>query len=127
VAESNANATGRQRFGLLLSGALLLAAGAAACFAVRGSWPISLRSDEAPATAAAVVGEIDIPPGPHREAFQTNCVICHSPLLPLNQPTVTQKQWTEVVHKMVSAYGAPMTPDDESHVVEYLTAVQASR
>jgi hypothetical protein len=127
VAESNANATGRQRFGLLLSGTLLLASGAASYYAVRGSWPISLRSDEAPPTATMTFGEVVIPPGPHREAFQTNCVICHSPLLPLNQPTITQKQWTEVVHKMVSAYGAPMTPDDETHVVEYLTAVQATR
>ena len=125
MAESTA--TGRQRFGLLLSSAVLLAAGAAAYFSVRGSGPISLAPSEAPPATAMADDEVEIPPGPHREAFQTNCVICHSPLLPLNQPTLAQNQWTEVVRKMVSAYGAPMTPDDEAHVVEYLTAVQADR
>jgi hypothetical protein len=127
VSEPSANATGRQRFGLLFSGTLLLATSAAAYFAVRGANPIVPAADETIPTTTTTVGEVEIPPGPHREVFQTQCVICHSAVLPLGQPVLSHKQWTEVVHKMAAAYGAPITPDDEAHIVEYMTAVQANR
>ena len=56
--------------------------------------------------------------------FQTSCVICHSARLPLSQPPFPREKWVEVVHKMVDAYGAPMTPEEESHVVDYLLAAR---
>jgi cytochrome c5 len=62
----------------------------------------------------------DLPPGPHREDFLLSCTICHSTRLVVNQPPFPQKKWAEEVHKMVTAYGAPIAPDDEPRIVEYL-------
>jgi hypothetical protein len=66
----------------------------------------------------------DLPPGPHREAFETSCTICHSTRLVVNQPPFPRKKWTEEVHKMVTAYGAPIAPDEEPRIVEYLMALR---
>jgi hypothetical protein len=127
VAESNVNVMSRQRFGLLFSATLLVAGGAAAYFSIRAQVPDASRPDETIPTTTMTVGEVEIPPGPHREVFQANCVICHSAVLPLGQPVLTQKQWGDVVHKMADAYGAPINKDDEARIVEYMMVVQASR
>jgi cytochrome c5 len=66
----------------------------------------------------------DLPPGPHRTAFESSCTICHSTRLVVNQPPFPQKKWAEEVHKMVTAYGAPIAPDEEPHIVEYLMTVR---
>ncbi len=58
--------------------------------------------------------DIELPEGPHRDEFQTSCLICHSARLPLGQPPFDREKWAEIVHKMVAVYGAPMTPEDES-------------
>ena len=71
--------------------------------------------------------DVELPSGPHVQTFQTACVICHSPRLALNQPTLSQEKWTEVVHKMVAVYGEPIVPADERLIVEYIVAVQAGR
>ncbi len=70
--------------------------------------------------------EPDPPPGPHREAFQTSCTVCHSTRLPLTQPPFPEKTWTGIVEKMVKTYGAPITPADQAGIVEYLTATHSS-
>jgi hypothetical protein len=64
-----------------------------------------------------------LPPGPHREQFQVNCTICHSPRLAFTQPRLPEKKWQEVVHKMVAVYGAPAGPEEEREIVGYLSAV----
>jgi hypothetical protein len=69
--------------------------------------------------------EIAVPDGPHREKFQTDCTICHSLRLPFTQPRLAKTKWQEVVHKMVAVYGAPLGPDDEREIVEYLSAVHS--
>ncbi len=51
------------------------------------------------------------------------------PDLPLGPPSpqpaaVPREKWVEIVHKMVAVYGAPMTPEEESHVVDYLLAAR---
>ena len=66
---------------------------------------------------------LELPPGPHRDRFQVSCTVCHSPRLALTQPPFPEKQWAEVVHKMVATYGAPLGPEEEREVVGYLTAV----
>lgn len=66
----------------------------------------------------------DLPPGPHRIAFETSCTICHSTRLVVNQPPFPQKKWAEEVHKMVTAYGAPIAPEDEPRIVEYLMVLR---
>jgi mono/diheme cytochrome c family protein len=126
VAETNVNTSGRLWFGLALAGTLLAAATLAAYLGVRNSWAVAPRPDEK-SSAPAIVDEVELPPGPHRAEFQTSCVICHSPRLALAQPTLPREKWSEVVHKMVAAYGAALSPDDEAHVVDYLVAVQSDR
>ena len=64
----------------------------------------------------------DMPPGPGHEQFATQCVICHSPRYVLNQPIFPRKTWTAEVHKMVKAYGAPIDPEDEKQIVNYLVS-----
>ena len=126
MTESNANPSGRQKFALLLTAALLAAAGVASYFSVRAAWT-SAGPDESGASSSAEPVEVEIPPGPHRAEFQASCVTCHSPRLALNQPPLAREKWAETVHKMVAAYGAPLTPDDEARVVEYLVAVKSDR
>jgi len=64
----------------------------------------------------------DMPPGPGHEQFVTQCVVCHSPRYVLNQPVFARKTWTSEVHKMVKAYGAPITPLEEKDIVNYLVS-----
>jgi len=65
-----------------------------------------------------------IPPGPNREQFATACITCHSTRLIMNQPPLTEAQWTASVRKMVSAYGAVIPPPLEKEIVAYLVALQ---
>lgn len=62
----------------------------------------------------------DLPPGPGHDTFATQCVVCHSPRYVLNQPVFPRKTWTAEVHKMVKAYGAMITPNQEKEIVDYL-------
>jgi hypothetical protein len=71
--------------------------------------------------------EPHVPPGPHREEFTAVCRLCHSPRLALGQPVLTEKQWNAVVHKMVAVYQAPLSAEQERHIVAYLMAVQESK
>ncbi len=64
--------------------------------------------------------EPELPPGPHRDSFVSQCTICHSPRLIANQPPFPREKWSEVVHKMVTAYGAPVTAAQEPQIVDYL-------
>jgi cytochrome c5 len=68
--------------------------------------------------------EPDLPAGPHQRTFQTSCSICHSTRLVMTQPPFPQKQWVETVHKMVKTYGAPIAPETEGQIVDYLTTVR---
>ena len=74
--------------------------------------------------AADPAWDLELPEGPHRDEFQTSCLICHSARLPLSQPPFSREQWTAIVHKMAAVYGAPMTLEDESRVVDYLLAAR---
>ena len=64
----------------------------------------------------------DLPPGPYQDVFATQCVICHSPRYVLNQPAFPRKTWAAEVHKMVKSYGAPIDPQQEREIVDYLVA-----
>jgi len=64
--------------------------------------------------------EPDLPAGPHWDTFVSRCTFCHSPRLVANQPPFPREKWSEVVHKMVTAYGAPVTPLQEPQIVDYL-------
>jgi mono/diheme cytochrome c family protein len=123
------DATRRQRFGLILAIGVGSIAGGFSYFGTRDVWETGDRPPSAAVAAPSVVAtdpawDLDIPEGPYRADFQTSCVICHSSRLPLSQPPFQKEKWVEVVHKMVDAYGAPMTPEEESHVVDYLLAAR---
>ena len=62
----------------------------------------------------------DLPPGPGHDVFAAQCEVCHSPRYVLNQPLFPRKVWAAEVQKMVKAYGAPITSDEESAIVNYL-------
>jgi len=115
----------RQRSGLVILAALGLIAGGVSYFGVQGSWrPAVLPAPASTAGAELVIDELALPPGSHRETFQVACIICHSARLPLTQPQLNREKWTEIVHKMVTAYGAPVAPEEETQIVEYLVTVQ---
>ncbi|HEV3344933.1 MAG TPA: hypothetical protein VG125_31435 [Pirellulales bacterium] len=120
------SASSRQRLGLIVAAVLGLIAGGMSLLGTRDSWRVS-GSSAAASTAGTTIDELDLPPGPHRAEFQAACIICHSARLPLTQPKLNREKWIEIVHKMVTAYGAPATSEDEAQVVDYLLAIQASR
>ena len=122
------SATGRQRFGLILALGLGLIATLVSYFGTRDVWVIADRSPDVKVISASVAADpswdTELPEGPHRDEFQTSCLICHSARLPLGQPPFGREKWAEVVHKMVAVYGAPMTSENESRVVDYLLAAR---
>ena len=75
-------------------------------------------------TAAVASTEIPLPDGPNINDFQDACLLCHSARLPLGQPPFGREKWGEIVHKMAAAYGAPLTPEVESKVVNYIVSVR---
>ena len=127
----DADATHRQRFALILAVALGLIATVISYVGTRDAWVTADRRPEVNAVGTSVVAmdpawDLDLPEAPHRDEFQSSCLICHSARLPLSQPTFHREQWVEIVHKMVAVYGAPMSAADESHVVDYLLVARPS-
>jgi len=60
------------------------------------------------------------PGGPGSDAINNNCLACHSADHVLNQPSLSREAWQEVVNKMITAYKAPVSPDDAKAIVDYL-------
>ncbi len=121
----------RQRFGLILVGGVGLIASVVAYFGTRDTWTTTTQGLETSAEAGVVATQVadaddasDLPDGPNRDEFQSSCLICHSVRLPLDQPLFGREKWAEIVHKMVASYGAPLAPDDEARVVDYLLAAR---
>lgn len=127
----DADATRHPRFGLILALGLGLIAAGVSYLGTRDAWVTDdRRSEEKPlaisGAAADPAWDFEMPEGPHRDEFQTSCLICHSARLPFGQPPFHKEKWAEIVHKMVAVYGAPLTPKNESDVVDYLLAVRPS-
>jgi hypothetical protein len=59
------------------------------------------------------------------DAINNNCLACHSADHVLYQPLLSRETWAEVVQKMVTAYKAPISPDDEKQIVEYLAKTKS--
>ena len=75
------------------------------------------------ATLAWAAGEeaVKLKDGPGVEKVRQNCVSCHSlDYIPLNSPFLDQKGWEAVVTKMVKAFGAPIKPEDQGPIADYL-------
>jgi cytochrome c553 len=59
-------------------------------------------------------------PGPDADAINNNCLACHSPDMVLNQPPLPKPTWEAEVHKMITAYKAPVDEKDVGAIVDYL-------
>jgi sulfite dehydrogenase (cytochrome) subunit B len=84
-----------------------------------------------PAAASAAEKSITLPPdnsygalkpGPGMELARANCLICHATDYIVMQPRGDVKQWQGVVTKMMKVFGAPISPEDEKAIVDYLTS-----
>ncbi|HTU91262.1 MAG TPA: hypothetical protein VMF69_14375 [Gemmataceae bacterium] len=109
----------------LLVGAI---ATAVAYWGMCGEPPMPQPSARIAATPARSIvlphDEPEFAPGPHRQTFLVSCTTCHSSRLIATQPPLSSQQWTEIVHKMIAVYGAPVPPQNEAEIVEYLTSLR---
>src|SRR5712691_11623115 len=67
------------------------------------------------------------PDGPGSQAANGNCLACHSAGMVLNQPAMSKAQWSAEVNKMITAYKAPVAPEDVGAIVEYLTSLPSAK
>jgi len=58
--------------------------------------------------------------GPDADAINNNCLACHSTDMVLNQPALPKATWDAEVHKMITAYRAPVDEADVGAIVDYL-------
>jgi len=68
--------------------------------------------------------DIGFPAGPGSDVIASNCTACHSADHTLNQPALSREEWHAVVDKMITAYKAPITPEDARVIVDYLARVK---
>ncbi len=69
-------------------------------------------------------GDPAFPDGPNADAINSNCLACHSVDHVMNQPSLSREGWEEVVKKMVRAYKAPISPQDQEKIVDYLASTK---
>jgi mono/diheme cytochrome c family protein len=70
--------------------------------------------------------EPTFPEGPGRQQFLTSCVVCHSPRYISMQPHFSRQVWASEVHKMVTAYGAHVTPEEEARILTYIMTIRGA-
>jgi cytochrome c5 len=63
----------------------------------------------------------ELKPGPGAEVTQRACRSCHSTDYVVMQPRGDAAQWDGVVKKMITVYGANITPEDAKTIVQYLS------
>ena len=120
-----------QRVAIVLTVLVGAIATAVAWLGTRESTQVPVSPPTVPAAGTLPVETIvlphdepELPAGPHQRTFAVSCTICHSTRLVMTQPPFPQKQWAEVVHKMVKTYGAPIAPEAEEQIVDYLMTVR---
>lgn len=114
----------------LLFPALFTLAAISAAASLRAQAPAPAKP--APATVKGSVHSIDIarpenlamPPGPGADAYNANCVLCHTNRYVLMQPKFARKTWEAEVTKMVNVYGAPVAEAAQKEIVDYLMAIR---
>jgi hypothetical protein len=65
-------------------------------------------------------------PGPGMEVARASCGLCHSTDYIVRQPRSTAQQWQAEVAKMIKVFGAPINPDNEKTIAEYLASAYGS-
>ena len=88
--------------------------------------PVSAGSIELKSTKVEYPTSDALFPGAGADAIDNNCLACHSADHVLNQPFLSKENWEEVVHKMVTAYKAPISPHDEKQIVDYLVKTESA-
>src|SRR5271165_2013637 len=91
------------------------------------SWPLPAQEKPldqlvSPPETDLPFGEDAFPNGPGVEAINNNCLACHSVDHVMNQPSLSKEHWEEVVQKMVRSYKAPIGPEDQKQIVDYLAS-----
>jgi cytochrome c5 len=86
--------------------------------------PLSVATNE-PTNLNAI--QTILPHAPGYEAFQTNCISCHSARYIQMQPELPEKTWTAIVTKMQKSFGAPLTDSSAKEIVQYLVAIKGKK
>lgn len=69
----------------------------------------------------------EMPAGPNKDVYESNCVTCHSQLYVLMQPAFSRTTWTNEVEKMKKSYGAPIEDAKIPLIVDYLVSVRGAK
>jgi hypothetical protein len=65
---------------------------------------------------------VELKAGEGLTKVETFCNICHSLDYITMQPRFTKPQWTATVNKMIKVFGAPISEEDSTLIVNYLVA-----
>lgn len=66
----------------------------------------------------------EMPAGPNKDVYLSNCVACHSQYYVLMQPPFSRKVWMTEVEKMKKTYGAAIDDKVMPQIVDYLVSVR---
>ena len=56
-----------------------------------------------------------------RDQVQASCSMCHSlDYIVMNSPFQDKAAWEKTVKKMITVFGAPLTPEESAAIVAYL-------
>lgn len=65
--------------------------------------------------------QVKLKEGPGKDLVLGNCVMCHSlDYIPMNSVFLDRKGWEASVSKMVKVMGAPVAPEDQPRILDYL-------
>ena len=73
--------------------------------------------------AAPAAEVIELREGPGRDLTVGRCIICHSvEYIPSNAPAMNRAAWQKSIQKMRDRFGAPVTDEEASQILDYLSA-----
>jgi cytochrome c5 len=73
--------------------------------------------------ALADEDSITLEDGKGREVVEQNCAACHSlDYIVMNSPFLDHAKWEATVKKMIGIYGAPISSEDATVIIDYLAA-----
>ena len=61
------------------------------------------------------------------DAFEANCITCHSLRYIQMQPDFPEETWQKIVDKMIKSYGAPIPDSTSKAIVKYLVAIKGKK
>ena len=85
-------------------------------------WPLAVAAETKSITLPPDHAYGELKPGPGADVTARACRACHSTDYIVMQPRGGAKQWDGVVTKMISVYGANITPEDARVIGQYLAA-----